>query len=291
MLSLMWGSSFILIKKGLAYLTPQEVAVTRITAALLFLLPFALSRLSRIKSVDWKNLAAVGAMGTFIPSFLFAIAQTELQSSLAGVLNALTPIFVILMGLFFFDQKYTRRTYLGVGMGFIGTALLILADESGGISFNVYGLLIVLATILYAGNLNLIKQFLGHLKALTITSISVVIVGPLALVYLLAFTDVPNKIFIGGEVTIAIGYIVLLGVMSTAIALIIFNHIVQLTNPVFTSSVTYLIPLVAIVWGLVDGETLSLIHFVGIAGIILGVYVANKRDSKIKSQRKEAVTN
>ena len=282
-LSLIWGSSFILIKKGLLHLSSEEVGSLRISAAFIFLIPFASTQFGKIKRNDWKYLISVGLMGSLIPSFLFAVAQTQLQSSLTGVLNALTPIFVILMGLIFYRQKYSGRVFLGVAVGFAGTAILILSGEDG-MEFNAYGLLIILATILYAGNLNLIKHHLGHLHALTITSVSIVIVGPLAMFYLFAFTEFGPKLFEGGPVALSIFYIVLLGVLGTAIALLIFNRIVQLTNPVFTSSVTYIIPLVAIAWGLLDGEVLTTGHMLGILAIVVGVYIANRPSrSEIKS--------
>ncbi len=276
-LSMIWGSSFILIKRGLIHLSSGQVGALRIVSAYFFLLPFAVNRLRTIKRSDWKILVVVGFIGSLIPSFLFAIAQTQIQSSLTGVLNALTPIFVILMGMLFFQHKYGSQTFYGVALGFLGTIILIISGSDGGISFNAYGLFIVLATILYAGNLNTIKHFLGHLRALTITSISISIVGPIPTIYLFFFTDFPSKLVAGGEVGLSIFYIVILGVLGTAIALIIFNHIVKLTNPVFTSSVTYIIPLVAITWGLADGEILTYMHVIGILAIISGVYIANRR--------------
>ncbi len=276
-LALIWGSSFILIKKGLVHLSPQEVGSLRIVAASLFLAPVALLRLKRVKFRDWKYLVSLGFLGSLVPSFLFATAQTVLPSSLTGVLNALTPISTILVGILFYGQKHKFRVFNGIAIGFVGTAILITGGEGGTFTFNAYALLIVLATIFYATNLNLIKFHLAHLKALTITSISLIGVGVIATVHLFVFTDFASKLSGNNDVLLSISFIVLLGILGTAIALVIFNKIVHLTNPIFASSVTYIIPVVAVIWGLWDGEELFVVHYLGMILIVLGVFIANRR--------------
>ena len=275
-LALIWGSSFILIKKGLVALSPYEVGSLRIVAASLFLLPSALKRFKQVNKKSIPFLISVGLLGSLVPSFLFGIAQTRLESSITGVINALTPIFTILIGLLIYKQRQTSKVFLGILVGFIGTAILISAGKGmslGGI--NAYALLVVLATVCYGTNLNFIKYHLGHLHAVTVTSVSLIFVGPAAAVFLFGFTDFSSKLFTLETAPLATFYICLLGVLGTAIALIIFNKILQLTDALFASSVTYLIPIVAVVWGVLDGENLYFMHYVGMVAVGIGVYIAN----------------
>lgn len=277
-LSLIWGSSFILIKRGLEVFSPIEVGSLRIVTAALFLAPIAISRFYRIKRNHLVLLFIIGLMGSLLPAFFFAIAQTKINSSLTGVLNALTPLFVLLMGIFFFRQKYVPGKLTGMVIGFAGTVALILSGSSGQFSdFNYYALFVVLATIFYGVNLNVIKYYLADLKALTITSVSLLFVGPLATMVLFGFTPFLDTMAYTEGAWLAFGYIVTLGVVGTALALIIFNNLVQMTTPVFTSSVTYIIPIIAVIWGVVDGESLYLVHYVSMAAILLGVYLVNRR--------------
>lgn len=276
-LALIWGSSFILIKKGLTALSSEEVACLRIFSAFVVLLPFAISNLKAVEKSQWKYLLSIGLAGSLIPAFLFAIAQTRLESALVGIMNTLTPLFTILIARVIYGHTQARRVYLGVALGFIGSIFLISGGNGSGIvSFNPYSLLIVLATIFYATNLNIIKEHLQGLKALPITSISLFIVGPIAGIYLFSMTNFPDKLHNIEEMILPIAYIVILGVVGTSLALIIFNHIVRLTNPLFTSSVTYIIPIVALMWGLWDGERLVIFHYIGMVLVIAGVYLANR---------------
>ena len=276
-LALIWGSSFILIKRGLDVFSAGEVGAIRILSASLFLLPFALRSHRGISNRQWMFLFSVGMFGSFLPAFLFAKAQTHLPSSVAGILNALTPLFTMILGALFFHQKINSKTAIGLVTGFLGTVALILAGSGGDLSsINYYGLYIVLATIFYGVNLNLIKYKMPDLKALTITSISLMMVGPIALSYLFLFTDFTAKIQAGQGAWLSLGAVVLLGVMGTAIALILFNQLVKITSPIFTSSVTYLIPIIAVLWGLLDGEQLAIGHYIGLILIISGVYLSNR---------------
>lgn len=276
-LALIWGSSFILIKKGLIALSAGQVGSLRILSASIFLLPVAISRLNKIPKSSVLFLISVGLFGSLFPSFLFAIAQTRVPSSITGVMNAVTPIFTILVGYLLYKQRYTSRVFLGILIGFVGTVILILTGSEGNLTVNFYILYILLATVFYALNLNVIKYHLQELRALTITSVSLLFVGPIAGIYLIGFTPFVSTLESGGSVYWSVAAIVLLGVLGTAIALIIFNNIVRLTDPVFTSSVTYFIPLVAVLWGIFDGEVLIWLHFIGMAFIVVGVYIANRR--------------
>lgn len=284
-LSLIWGSSFILIKRGLVGLTPYELGSLRIVSAFLFLLPSALKRFKQVTKDKIPFLISVGFAGSLIPSFLFGIAQTEIDSSISGVLNGLTPIFTILVGLFIYKQKQESKVFLGILVGFIGTAVLISSGSGTTFSgINAYALLVVLATICYGTNLNLIKYHLNDLHPITVTSASLLLVGPVAAVYLFGFTDFADKILEVQGTGLATFYVCLLGILGTAIALIIFNKALQLTDPLFASSVTYLIPIVAVIWGVLDGEKLYLMHYIGMAAIGIGVYIANSNRAAYKNK-------
>jgi drug/metabolite transporter (DMT)-like permease len=281
-LSLIWGSSFILIKRGLDVFDAGEVGAIRIIAASVFLLPFAIQGLKNVERRHWVLLFSVGLFGSFLPAFLFAKAQTQIASSVAGILNALTPLFTMIIGAIFYSQKFNAKTILGLIIGFGGTVMLILAGSGGDIkSLNFYAFYVILATVFYGANLNLIKYKIPDLRARTITSISLALVGPFAITYLLTFTNFTTKVVQVDGALFSLGAIVLLGVMGTAIALILFNQLVKITTPIFTSSVTYLIPIVAVIWGLLDGEELFTGHYLGMIAIIFGVYLANRKKKAV----------
>ena len=275
-LSVIWGSSFILIKKGLIYLGPEEVAALRIASASLVLTPFALSRIRQINKKNVTTLILVGFMGSLLPAFFFALAQTKLTSALTGIMNALTPFFTIIISVLFFSEKPDKRVYFGVMLGFLGTLFLISTRENGQFTFNYYAFFVVAATVLYGINANLIKHYLSLLKSLSIASLSLIMVGPFAIVYLLFLTPFLDHIH-EPEVLIASGYIVILGVFGTALALVLFNKIVQLTNAVFSTSVTYLIPIISVFWGFIDGEKLSLLQLISMLTIMVGIFISNSK--------------
>lgn len=277
-LTLIWGTSFILIKQGLKVFAADEVGALRVAAAALFLLPVALVRIKDLAKENYWKLFLSGLMGIFFPSFLFATAQTRMESSVAGMLNTITPIFTLLIGAVIFKQKFKNLAVVGILLGFVGAIILMFARSGGSLgSINVFALLIVVACIFYACNLNFIKYKITDLNALTITSVSVLFISPLALVYLFGFTGFTTKLQTMEGAWRACGFIVLLGVMSTAIATFLFNKLVKISTPIFASSVTYLMPIVAVAWGLLDGEALGLGHFIGMAAVIAGVYLSNRK--------------
>ena len=280
-LALIWGSSFILIKRGLEIFSPGEVGAYRIVAAATFLLPLSLPRIKTLNRKQIQNLLLVGLVGSFIPAFLFAKAQTQLSSSLTGVLNALTPLFVVLIGALFFSSKITLRNGIGLGIAFIGVVILVTVKEGADFgtfsAINAYAFFVILACICYGFNLNLIKFRFEKLKPIEITAISLLVVLPMALIYLIAGTDFSYKVTQVDGALEALGYLTLLGVFGTAIALILFNIMVKKVTAVFASSVTYFIPIVAIFWGVLDGEVLLLGHYIGIAAVILGVWFGNRK--------------
>lgn len=277
-LSLIWGTSFILMKRGLMVYSPGEVGSIRVVAASIFLLPFAIVRLKELSGNQLAKLFASGLLGIFFPAFLFATAQTRLESSVSGILNSLTPICTLIIGVVLFKQPFRSQSLLGIIIGLVGTVILIFANYGGAVGgLNLFALLVIIACLCYAMNLNFVKYKITELRAVTITSVSILLISPLALIYLLGFTEFTTKVSSHPEALPALGYIVLLGVMSTSVATILFNLLVKISNPLFTSSVTYIIPIVAVGWGLLDGEQLLLGHFIGMVAIIGGVYLANKK--------------
>ncbi|WP_231583498.1 DMT family transporter [Rufibacter radiotolerans] len=275
-LSLIWGTSFILIKKGLAVFSSDELGAIRITIAMLALLPFALRGLKAPKAGQWKFLVISGLIGNLIPAFLFAYAETQLASGLAGVLNSLTALFTLIIGAVFFQQRITLLRVLGILIGIGGTAVLIFSGSAQETSSNsFYGLYVVLATLLYGGSLNIIKHCLAGIKPLTMASLSLLTVGPLAFGYLLT-TPAFEKLATQPQAWEALGYITLLAVFSTAIGLVFYNKLIHMTNTLFASTSTYLMPIVALGWGLADGESIYLMHYMGMAVILAGVLLVNR---------------
>jgi drug/metabolite transporter (DMT)-like permease len=277
-LSLIWGTSFILIKQGLKVFAPDVVGALRVTAAALFLLPLALPRIKELKPGDPFKLLVSGLMGIFIPAFLFAFAQTKLNSSLAGILNTLSPLFTMILGAIFFTQRFRGFAIVGIILSFLGALMLALSRADGSITgFNVYALLIVAATVLYGANLNWVKFKIHDLGSITITSISILFIGPLAAAYLFIFTDFIHTLTTAPGAYKAFGFVVLLALMSTAVAGLLFNKLLRISSPLYASSVTYIMPIVAVMWGVIDGEKLLPGHFVGMAAILGGVYLANRK--------------
>ncbi len=277
-LSLMWGTSFILIKKGLTVFTPEVVGALRISAASLFMLPVAIPRLRQLSVKHLGKMLASGMMGIFIPAFLFAVAQTRIPSSVAGILNTLTPAFTLLIGVMFFQQRFRLIAAIGLLLAFAGTVLLILARDNGKVAgLNLFALLIVAACALYGTNLNFVKFKMADLHPLTITSVALMLLGPLAWVYLLGFTPFLYSLNHVAGAWKAAGYVVLLGIMSTALATYLFYRLVKISTPLLASSVTYFMPVVAVLWGVLDHEVLYPGHLAGMAAIVAGVYLANRK--------------
>lgn len=275
-LSVIWGSSFILIKRGLVYFTPLQVGTLRITFAFLVMLPFALKRIKKVSADKWKFFAFTGLISNLVPAVLFALAQTKLESSLTGILNALSPLFTLIFAVLMFKFKPNSFQIGGFVLGMAGTVGLSIVNSSGGVgNMNVYVWLIVLATICYALSLNFIKYFLSDVNSLTITSLSLLIAGPFSIIILLS-TDFLERLNFSSEIVFAIVCIGVLGILGTAIALVLYTKLIHMNSPLFASSVTYLVPLVAIMWGVWDGEVLFPLHFAGMVLILLGIYFINK---------------
>lgn len=275
-LAFIWGSSFILIKRGLVGLTPYQLGAFRIVFAGLFLLSIGFNSLKNIPLPKWKYIALTALFGTFIPAFLFSIAETRIDSSISAILNSLTPLNTLILGAFSFGLTFKRTQIYGVIIGFIGSLLLVLNGAIHHPEQNYYfSIFVIISTVCYALNVNLIKKYLSDLSPLSITT------GNFAVMLLPAFFVL---IFSGISETIetnntqyAIFFIMLLGVLGTGIANIIFFKLIQISSPVFATSVTYLIPIVAFFWGLLDNELLTPIQFLGAFIILIGVYLSSKK--------------
>jgi len=264
------------MKRGLVAFTAGEVAGLRITFASVFLLPFALRKIKHASAHHYPKLFFSGMIGVFIPAFLFTNAQLHLNSSIVGILNSLTPLWTLLIGAIFYKMIIKRSTFLGLLFGFVGAVILIFSKSGNqNLNFNGYGLLVVLACAFYGYNLFFVKYHIHDLRAMTITSFSVVTVAPLAIVYLFGFTDCVERLQTHADAWKSLGYIAILALFSTATAVWLFNKLVKIASPLFVSTVTYLIPLVSVLWGLYDGEVLNFSHVFGMAIIFVGVFLAN----------------
>ncbi len=279
-LSLIWGTSFILIKKSLVGLTAYQLGALRtiVTGFILFVVGF--KSIKHIKKENWKWIAFSGFLGSFFPSFLFSIAETEIDSAVASILNSLVPLNTILLGLALFKITTTKRQVIGVIIGFIGTVFLILegADLNPKQNYLFAGY-VLLATIMYALNVNIIKRYLQNVNALSIATGNYVCIYVPALITLF-FTDFFSKnTFNHPNFNESIFYVVFLSLFGTAIAKVLFSKLIQISTPIFASSVAYIMPIIAVGWGLIDGEKFSIYQAIATTVILSGVYLANKKKS------------
>lgn len=276
LLSLIWGSSFILIKKGLIGLTAFQLGSLRIIFAAVFLLLIGFKSLAKITLYQWKYIALTSLFGTFIPAYLFAIAQTQIDSSVSAILNSLTPLNTLILGALAFGLQFRRNQIFGVLIGLIGSALLILNGAIDHPEQNYYyAILVLIASICYATNVNLIKKYLHDLTPLSITTgnFMVLLLPASTILFFSGFFDVVHV----HEVQQSVLFILILGVVGTGIANILFFKLIQMSSPVFATSVTYLIPVVAFFWGLLDHEMLTPVQFIGAFIVLIGVYLSAKK--------------
>lgn len=286
-LSIIWGSSFILIKKGLVGLTDYQLGSLRIVLTSVFLFSVGFKSIRQIKRKHWLWIGISGFVSSFFPPFFFAIAQNHIDSGITSVLNSIVPLNTIIIGVVLFAIGVTRRQVWGVIIGFAGTVLLILGGfaivEGAELSTSLagdsnywYSGLVILSTICYAFNVNIIKKYLNDVSALAVTTGNFLFVFFPSLI-ILYYSGFFETIMASKEMQIASGYVLLLSLFGTAIAKIIFTKLIQIASPVFASSVTYTMPIVAICWGLVDGESFSFLQAIAAGIILFGVYLSNKR--------------
>ncbi|WP_028376881.1 DMT family transporter [Leeuwenhoekiella sp. MAR_2009_132] len=279
-LSLVWGSSYILIKKGLLGLTPLQLGAVRITFSTIFLFLIGFKSLFKITRKQWPWIALSALLGTFLPVFLFAYAETEIDSSIASILNSLVPLFTMFLGYVIFKIPFTGNQVLGVLMGLAGAGILIFKGAELNPEQNyVFAGFVVLAALCYAGNANIIKSKLQEVssKAIAVGNFTVMIIPALIVLY---FSGVLELDLSNNLVSESLMYIGVLAVVGTGIAKILFNRLIQISSAVFSTSVTYLIPVIGIFWGLLDGELFTLIHFLGAMVILAGVYLVNRKQKK-----------
>ncbi len=282
-LALTWGSSFILMKRGLEVFSSDEVAALRIFIAFLFLSPLLIKHFKKDLIKHWKGFLGMGLLGNFIPAFLFTKAETGISSSLTGMLNSLTPLFTLLLGVLLFKSKTKLINAIGILIGFIGAIGLLTAGKSEDMNNNLlFGVYVVLATICYALSVNIIKKELGQVNSITATVWAMMFIGPLAGIYLFGFTDFMADLKTNTLAYESLGYVSILAIFGTALSVIIFNVLIKNTNALFASSVTYLIPVVAMGWGILDGEDVVALHFIWIIIILLGVYMVNKKPKTVE---------
>lgn len=265
-----------MIKKGLEVFTPSQVGTIRISFAFLFFLPFAVRHIRQVSREKYKFIFFTGLVGNLIPAVLFALAETKLESSLTGILNALSPLFTLLVAIYFFKFEISGIQVAGIIIGFIGTIGLSFVGAGGGIGgMNVYVWIVVAATICYALSLNFIKEYLSGISPAVITSLAMLSVGPFSLIYLFT-TDFPQRLVNLNGAYESLAYLAILGIFGTAIGLILYTKLVLMTTAVFASSVTYLIPIVAVIWGVFDNESLYPLHLAGMFLIFAGIYFVNR---------------
>lgn len=276
-LGCVWGSSFILMQLGLQGVNSIQLGSLRILFAALFLMIVGFKQIAKIPLYKWKYIALTSVFGTFVPAYLFAIALSKIDGSVSAILNSLTPLNTLLVGLFFFGLDVQRRQIFGVIIGFIGCVLLVLFGDGENTTENYYyAILIVIASIFYGINVNLIKKYLSDLKPLAISTGNFVVmfVPALLVLYFSDFFDIVQQ----EKVQTSLGFIVVLGIVGTGFSNILFFKLIQLSSPVFASSVTYIIPVVAIMLGyLFMNETLSIVQVIGALVVLVGVYFSSRK--------------
>lgn len=275
-LSLIWGSSFILIKKGLVGLTPFQLGSLRMIFAATFLLAVGFKSLKNIKQHQWKYIAVTAMMGTFFPAFLFSIAQTQIDSSISAVLNSLTPLAALVLGALVFGLNFQRRQIFGVTIGLLGSVLLILSGAVNHPGQNYwFATLAVGGAICYAVNVNLIKKYLSDVNPLSITvgNFAVLLIPALVILFTTNFHEVVHL----PNVTTSMLFVSILAVFGTCVANVLYFKLIQISSPIFASSVTYMLPIVACFWGILDGESLTLVQALGAFIVLIGIYLSAKK--------------
>lgn len=274
----LWGTSFILMKRGLEAFSPLQVAALRISVAFVFMIPVLLINGKReltLKDIPWFFL--IGLIGNTIPPFLFCLAQQGISSAVAGIFNALTPLFTLIIGVFFFNYKSTIIKSIGIGLGLVGALLLIIMNSDGSVQFqlSIYPFYILLAAVMYGVGANNLKTRLSHIHPITTAAMLYITTGYLGAIVLFNtnFIEILNT---NPQAYTAMYYVIFLGIFCTALAMIVFNFLLKRTSVVFASTVTYLMPIFSLFWGIVDGESINLIHILGLGIILIGVYLTSK---------------
>lgn len=276
LLSLVWGSSFVLIKQALVAFSALQVASLRLVIASLCMLPFFSRELRKISRGDWIWLVIVGLAGTGIPAFCYPLAETEISSITTGILNSLTPVFTLLLGVIFFRQKSGWWQIAGIAIGFAGAVLIIGQADSENDGNLWYALYAVAGALLYSLSGNTVNAKLRHLSSVSIAVVAFTLLGIPCLIYLFT-TDFINICQTHPEVKSSLLSVSFLAVFGTAAASVLYFKLVQMTTAVFASLVAYIIPIVAIVLGVFVGEALSPFHLVGLILIAMGIWLTKRK--------------
>lgn len=267
------------MKRGLDAFSPLQIAALRISIAGLVMLPLVIGKAKEIPRDKWKYIFAIGLLGNAIPAFLFPLAETQISSASTAILNVISPVFTLLLGLFFFGFTFKTRQIYGVIIGFAG-ALVLLLMGGGELDFGKhisYSMLVVIATVLYGLTTNIMKRHLNEISALYATGFALLIVSVPYWIYLLGFSDIYTTFETQPKAWASLGYISILAALGTSLALFLFYQLVQRTSTIFSASVTYMIPIVALGWGLLDGETINFWEVMGMIVIMAGVYLVNSK--------------
>lgn len=278
-LTLLWGSSYTLMKQALVAFNPLQVASLRAVIASLTLAPFFVAGWRTVPRDKWKYLFWVGMFGNGIPMFLFPLAMTRLAGGTAGILNSLSPVFTLVLGAIFFGFALSWQKVLGVALGFGGATMLILLG-SGELSWSGqagYGLLVVACAVFYGLNVNIMKRHLSGMRPLVLTASALITIMLPYSIYLLGFSGIGEVFANEPKVWSSLSAVLVLGAMGTAISTVMFYRMIQLTDPMFSVSVTYLMPIVALMWGVLDGEGIHASQLAGMAVILTGVWLVNRR--------------
>lgn len=281
LLGLLWGSSFILIKKGLIVFSPLQVGSIRMILAALTLIILCFPYLFKFSKKDFKWLLLVGFVGSGFPSVLYPLAQTHLDSAVTGTLNALTPLFTFFIGLIVFKNAFNTLKFGGVLIGLAGAMVVVLLGNIESIidiDYQYVGY-ILLATICYATSINVVKKKLQHVSSITISVFSLAVIMPI-FIAILAFTGFFSQMDFGNTIYLySFSALAILAVIGTAVCNLMFFKLTQDTSALFVASVTYIIPIVALCWGFWDGEILQWSHFLGLSLILAGVYLVGKKQA------------
>lgn len=263
------------MKKGLVGFTPVELACLRISISFIRALPIALKAFKAVPKQKYSALAFIGIISILLPGFLFAFALIKGESAVTGILNALSPLWTALIGYYFFSATFPAKKLLGVAIGFTGAVVLVAGEP--GFTFKVdfvYAALPVIATFCYGLGTNITKQKMQNVNPIYNTAISLCFAGVPALVALF-FTAAPAKIA-AGQVWMPLAAVAALAVFGTFVAWILFYRLLQRTDTLFATSVTYLVPIVAVSWGILDGELMGIIQVGGMLLILTGVYFTTR---------------
>ncbi|MCT4623749.1 MAG: DMT family transporter [Schleiferiaceae bacterium] len=282
-LAIVWGSSFILMKRGLESFHFYEVGSFRLAFAFWFTALIGFRYFKKFKAKDAWPLFVVGILGNGLPYMLFPIALSEIDSSIIGVINSLVPLFTLIIGMVFFKSGVKKLQVLGIIVGFIGAYVLINPHGAHLGEKWYFVFFAIAASLCYALSINTISKKLAHLDSLSITLLSLMFVGIPATSYLLISGSIMKVV--GDPVAqVNLGYIAILGILGTSIAVILFNYLIKISSPIFSASVTYFIPIIAIAWGWFDGEQIGVTTVAGVILILFGVYLVNfKRKAKEES--------